>query len=175
MPHTLENKGRLNPEPLFTLEYLRVMLIHFLVMGSFGIYFFLPRFIRLTGGEEFIIGLTMGAAAVTSLLLRLPAGNWIDRFGRRRLVIGGLALFVIACTMPVLAAGAGAYLFIARGVLGIAVVIYFTAIVTYMAEKAPPARRAEAVAIYGASGFIAQAISPYACEWLLENLPIEPV
>lgn len=175
MPHTLENKGRLNPEPLFTLEYLRVMLIHFLVMGSFGIYFFLPRFIRLTGGEEFIIGLTMGAAAVTSLLLRLPAGNWIDRFGRRRLVIGGLALFVIACTMPVLAAGAGAYLFIARGVLGIAVVIYFTAIVTYMAEKAPPARRAEAVAIYGASGFIAQAISPYACEWLLENLPLEPV
>ncbi len=162
-------------EPLFTSEYLRVLAIHFLIMGSFGIYYFLPRFIRLTGGEEFIIGLIMGAPAVTAILLRLPTGNWIDRYGTRPLVILGLVLFTVATALPVLASGAGAYLLFARGLLGVAMVVYFTSLVTYVAERAPSRRRAEAIAIYGAGGFVAQAISPYICEWMLENLPIEPL
>lgn len=59
-----------------------------------------------------------------------------------------------------------------RALAGAASVIYFTAVVTYVAEMAPAGRRAEAVAIYGAGGFIAQAISPYLCEWLLRVLPL---
>jgi MFS family permease len=162
-------------DSLFTADYLRVLPIHFLVMGSFGIYFFLPRFIRLTGGEEFIIGLTMGAPAFTAFLLRIPVGNWIDRFGRRPLVIIGLAFFTAATFLPVLASGAGLLLLCARSLLGVAMVVYFTSLVTYVVEKAPSTRRAEAIAVYGAFGFIAQAISPYLCEWLLENLPVEPL
>ena len=162
-------------EPLFTAHYLRVLVIHFLIMGSFGIYFFLPRFIRLTGGEEFIIGLTMGAPAFTAILLRIPAGRWIDLYGRKRLVILGLGLFTLATALPVLASGAGVFLFLARGLLGVAMVVYFTSMVTYVVEKAPSHRRSESIAIYGAGGFVAQAISPYFCEWMLENLPVEPL
>ncbi|MBN2289355.1 MAG: MFS transporter [Candidatus Glassbacteria bacterium] len=175
MSNRPENNSPGKPQPLFTADFLRVLPIHFLVMGSFGIYFFLPQFIRLTGGEEFLIGLTMGAPAFTSLLLRLPAGNWIDRYGRRRMVILGLALFTVSTFLPVLAGGAGLFLLFARGLLGVAMVVYFTSLVTYVVEKAPSRRRAEAIAIYGAGGFIAQAISPYLCEWLLANLPFEPV
>jgi len=152
-----------------------VLAIHFLIMGSFGIYFFLPRFIRLTGGEEFLIGLIMGAPALTALLLRLPTGSWIDRYGRKRLVILGLALFTVASALPVLADGAGAFLLFARALLGVAIVIYFTSMVTYVVEKAPAGRRAEAIAIFGAGGFVAQAISPYLCEWVLASLPVEPL
>ena len=167
--------ARPHRESLFTAHYLRVLAVHFLIMGSFGIYFFLPRFIRLTGGEEFIIGLTMGAPAFTAILLRLPAGHWIDLYGRRRLVILGLWLFTLATALPVLAPGAGVFLFFARGLLGVAMVVYFTSMVTYVVENAPSHRRAESIAIYGAGGFVAQAISPYLCEWALENLPVEPI
>jgi predicted MFS family arabinose efflux permease len=44
-----------------------------------------------------------------------------------------------------------------------------------VAEKAPPGRRAEAIAFYGSGGFVAQALSPYLCEWLLSVLPFDPV
>jgi predicted MFS family arabinose efflux permease len=62
-----------------------------------------------------------------------------------------------------------------RAAAGATMVIYFTAIVTYVAEKAPEGRRAEAIALYGAGGFVAQAVSPWMSEWLLEVLPFEPL
>ncbi|HUU29637.1 MAG TPA: MFS transporter [archaeon] len=162
-------------EVLFTSEFIRVLLVHFLAMGSAGIYFFLPRFIRLTGGEEFLIGLIMGAPGVAAVFFRLPAGSWIDRFGRKRMLIAGLGLASIAAALPVFAHRAGAYLLIVRALAGGSIVLYFTAIVTYVAEKAPSTRRIEAISIYGAGGFVAQAISPYLCEWLLKVLPVEPI
>ncbi len=162
-------------KPLFTAEFFRVLIMHFLAMASYGVYFFLPRFIRLTGGEEFLIGLIMGAPAAASILFRLPTGSWVDRLGRRRMVVTGLLFSTIACALPIFASGAGLYLLVARAAAGIGLVVYFTAIVTYVAEKAPDGRRAEAIALYGAWGFIALAISPYLCERLLEVLPLEPV
>ena len=169
-----ENQTKTN-EKLYSFEFFRILLLHFLAMASYGIYFFLPRFIRLTGGEEFLIGLIMGAPAAASIIFRLPTGSWVDRLGRRRMVITGLVFSTFACALPIFASGAGLYLLLARAAAGIGMVIYFTAIVTYVAEKAPDGRRAEAIALYGAWGFIALAISPYLCELLLEVLPFEPV
>jgi len=161
--------------PLLTAQFFRILFIHFLAMGSVGIYFFLPRFIRLTGGEEFLIGLIMGAPSFAAIIFRLPTGIWIDRLGRKRLVIVGLLFFSIASALPVFAQKAGIYLLVVRAAAGGAVVIYFTAIITYVAEKAPEGRLSECISVYGASGFIALALSPYLCEWLLEVLPVEPL
>ncbi len=169
-----KEKTKVN-KPLFTFEFFRVLLLHFFAMASYGIYFFLPRFIRLTGGEEFLIGLIMGAPAAAAIVFRLPTGAWVDRLGRRRMVVTGLLFFAVTSALPIFASGAGLYLFLVRAAAGAAMVMYFTAIVTYVAEKAPAGRRAEAIALYGAGGFIAQAISPFLCEWLLEALPLEPI
>ncbi|MFH1069111.1 MAG: MFS transporter [Candidatus Glassbacteria bacterium] len=170
MQETVQN-GEQN---LFNAEFIWILCVHFLAMGSFGIYYFLPQFIRLTGGEEFIIGLVMGAPATAAIFFRLPTGAWVDRLGRRRMVITGLGLLTIASALPAFAQKAGPFLLVARAGAGAAMVIYFTAIVTYVAEKAPDGRRAEAVAVYGAAGFLAQAFSPFLCEWLLEALPFAP-
>ncbi|MEA1996640.1 MAG: MFS transporter [Gemmatimonadota bacterium] len=170
-----DEKKKAQDQALFTGEFIRVLFVHFLAMGSVGIYFFLPRFIRLTGGGEFLIGLIMGAPALTAVIFRLQTGSWVDRFGRKRLVILGLVFSSLASALPVFASGAGVYLLCARAIAGAAIVVYFTAVVTYVAEKAPDERRAEAIAIYGAGGFMALAISPYLCECLLEVLPLEPV
>jgi MFS family permease len=158
---------------LLTGPFLRILLIHLTAMGCFGVYYFLPRFIRFTGGDEFMIGLVMGAPAAAALLFRLPTGGWVDRLGRRPMVITGLALFTVANFLPVFASGAGLFLILARAASGASMILYFTAIVTYVAEKAPEGRRSEAIALYGAAGFIAQALSPWMCEQLLEVLPFE--
>ncbi len=158
---------------LLTGPFLRILLIHLTAMGSFGVYYFLPRFVRFTGGDEFMIGLVMGAPATAALLFRLPTGGWVDRLGRRRMVITGLALFTVANFLPVFAGGAGIFLILVRAASGASMIIYFTAIVTYVAEKAPEGRRSEAIALYGAAGFVAQAVSPWMCEQLLNVLPFE--
>lgn len=160
-------------QPLLTPEFLRVLLMHFLAMGSISVYFFLPQFVRYSGGDEFLIGLIMGAPAAAAVLLRLPTGHWIDRIGKRGLILRGLAVFTLASALPVFASGAGIYLMLARALAGASGVIYFTASVTYVADKAPPRRRAEAIAVYGAAGFVAQALVPYLAEWLLNALPFE--
>lgn len=174
MPGPIKVKKGRTPV-LFTRWFILVLAIHFVAMCSTGIYFFLPRFIRLTGGNEFLIGLIMGAPSMAAVIIRLPAGSWIDRFGRRKMLIAGLGLFSLAAVLPIFAGGAGAYLLVVRALAGGSVVIYFTAVVTYVAEKASPKRRIEAIAIYGGGGFVGQAISPYLCEWLLEVLPFEPI
>jgi MFS family permease len=160
-------------EKLLSREYVRILLIHFLAMGSVSTYFFLPRFIRYTGGDEFLIGLIMGAPAGAAVLLRLPTGRWIDRIGKRRLITLGLFLFSLASALPLFATRGGFYLMLARALAGASSVLYFTASVTYVADKAPAGRRAEAIAVYGAAGFVAQAMLPYFCEWLLTVLPFE--
>ncbi len=160
---------------LLTGPFLRILLIHLTAMGCFGVYYFLPRFVRFTGGDEFMIGLVMGAPAAAALIFRLPTGGWVDRLGRRRMVITGLALFTVANFLPVFASGAGIFLILVRAAAGASMILYFTAIVTYVAEKAPEGRRSEAIALYGAAGFVAQAISPWMCEQLLEVLPFEMI
>jgi len=170
---SLEAGETSSSQSLFNPDYIRVLAIHFLAMGSTAIYFFLPRFIRFGGGDEFLIGLIMGAPAAAAVVMRLPAGSWIDRFGKRRLISLGLGSFAVASALPVLASGAGTYLFLARAMAGGTVVLYFTSSVTYVADKAPVKRRAEAIAVYGAAGFVSQAMAPYMVEWLLNVLPFE--
>ncbi|MCE5273387.1 MFS transporter [bacterium] len=162
-------------EPLYKPDFVRILVIHFLVMGSVAIYYFLPRYIRLDGGNEFLIGLIMGAPFTAAVLLRLPAGSWIDRFGKRNLISRGLLAFAVTSALPVLAQGAGVYLFAVRALAGGSVTLYFTASVTFVADTAPAKRRAEAIAVYGAAGFMAQALVPFVAEWLLGVLPFAPV
>ena len=158
-------------QKLVNPEYIKLLAVHFLIQGAFSVYFFLPQFIRATGGTEFVIGIVMGASAVSGVVFRLPAGGWIDRFGSRKLAILGTVLFTVAAALPIFAVSAGAFLIFARCVLGAALVIYFTSVVTLFADLAPPDRRAEALAIFGAAGFIATAVFPYFCERLLLVLP----
>ena len=162
-------------QKLVTSEYIKLLSVHFLIQGAFSIYFFLPQFVRATGGTEFIIGIVMGASAVSGVIFRLPAGGWIDRFGSRKLAILGTSLFAVSAALPIFASSAGFYLITARCVLGAAMVIYFTSVVTLFADLAPPDRRAEALAIFGAAGFIATAVFPYFCEQLLIIFPYSEI
>ncbi len=50
---------------------------------------------QISGATPFLIGLALGAYGVSQAILQIPMGIWSDRFGRKRIIILGLIVFVI--------------------------------------------------------------------------------
>ena len=67
------------------------MLGMFLILPIFSIYAAtLPN-----GNNSLLVGMALGAYGLTQALFQLPFGMASDRFGRKRVIYGGLVLFVI--------------------------------------------------------------------------------
>ncbi|MFG1608054.1 MFS transporter [Actinoplanes sp. NPDC049265] len=82
--------------------------------------------------------------------LLLPGGRIADLAGRRRVFLGGLALFTVAVAVAGLA-GSGAVLIIARAVQGIAAALLAPAALGLVLATFPPGReRGRALGVWGA-------------------------
>ncbi|HWH43834.1 MAG TPA: DHA2 family efflux MFS transporter permease subunit [Thermoleophilaceae bacterium] len=91
--------------------------------------------------------------------LLVPAGGIADRFGRRRVFLAGIALFVAT---SVLCAVAPSWQFLvgARVLQGVGAAILLPASVALLLPLFPPERRAAGVGIWGAAAALAAAIGP---------------
>ena len=49
----------------------------------------------LVGATPFLIGLALGAYGLSQAVLQIPMGIWSDRFGRKRIIIIGLMVFIL--------------------------------------------------------------------------------
>ena len=71
-----------------------------------GLFLILPVFAihaqGLTGATPLLIGLAIGAYGLTQAILGIPAGTLSDRFGRKPVIFGGLALFAIGSVVAAL-------------------------------------------------------------------------
>src|SRR3954469_5385045 len=96
---------------------------------------------------------TVNAYTLTFAVLLLPAAALGDRFGRRRLFLGGLALFTLASAAAALAPGTGA-LVIARALQGAGAAVITPLSLTILADAYPAQRRGMALGVWaGVSGF----------------------
>src|SRR3954463_13046525 len=96
---------------------------------------------------------TVNAYTLTFAVLLLPAAAPGDRFGRRRLFLGGLALFTLASAAAALAPGTGA-LVIARALQGAGAAVITPLSLTLLAAAYPAERRGLALGVWaGVSGF----------------------
>src|SRR3954469_10411074 len=109
----------------------------------------------LSGLQWVIDAYTLALASVV-----LTAGSLADRLGRRRLFVGGLALFPassLACAL----AGSIAVLDAARAVQGLGAALMFATSLALLANAFQDAReRAGALAVYGATIGAAFAVGP---------------
>ena len=88
----------------FTREYRDFSLVtlgNFFFFCNFSSFFLLPLFIRDIGGDEAQIGYVMGTFGVTSIGAIPFAAFLIDRYGRRRFMLAGSSLMIVASLLYV--------------------------------------------------------------------------
>ncbi len=98
----------------------------------------------------------------------LPAGLMGDRIGRKKMLIGALALFGIASLACAYSTSTGE-LIAARAVLGLAAAVILPLALAVLPVMFTPAERPRAIAIVGGATFIGYPLGPILGGWLLDN------
>ncbi|NLP31596.1 MAG: MFS transporter [Oligella ureolytica] len=118
------------------------------------------------GDNPLMIGIAIGAYGLTQSVMQIPMGILSDRFGRRSVVIFGMALFVIGGIICALAPSV-TWVAIGRGVQGFGAVS--AAITAWVSDATRPEVRSRAMAMVGASIGLSFAVSmvmaPLVVEW----------
>ncbi len=68
---------------LFTPTFVLVWIANLLQVMAFFLFIHLPGYLSDLGADEFQIGIVIGTAAISSILLRPLVGREMDRRGRR--------------------------------------------------------------------------------------------
>ncbi|HZL02519.1 MAG TPA: DHA2 family efflux MFS transporter permease subunit [Cellulomonas sp.] len=101
----------------------------------------------------------VNAYTLTFATLMITAATLGDRWGRRRVFVGGIVLFALASIASALSTTA-ATLIAARAVQGIGAAAIMPLSLTLLAAAVPPARRAMAIGIWGGVGGLGVALGP---------------
>lgn len=120
----------------------------------------LPVYALRQGIHESVIGFIIGVFALTAMVLKPWVGWALDWRGRRGLVLIGAALFAGASFLYPLT-GSTASLLLVRVLHGAGMGLFPTAGVAVVADLAPPARRGEAMGLFGMAAHLAMAVGPY--------------
>jgi MFS family permease len=148
------------PSELYTPEFLRAWLLHFLGAMSLAFFMLFPLFVKAVGGTELTIGLVLGVATAASVATRPVIGVVLDRIGRRRVLVWAGAWNVLSWVPFLFVTSPGFPLYLWTVVHDLAWGALFTAYFTYAADLIPPGRRAEGVAIFGVAGMMANGLAP---------------
>jgi len=127
----------------------------------------LPRFItEELNGSDLEVGIVTGAFAFTGFFVRPLAGNAADRVGRRKTVIAGSSLAVVAGALLFLPASI-AWLIVSRLFLGAGEGTVFTAGSAWNVDMAPPECRGRMIGLYGLAIWTGLTLGPPVGEVLL--------
>lgn len=124
-----------------------------------GMYMVLPvlalHAAKLEGSTPVLVGLAVGGYGLAQAALQIPFGVWSDRYGRRRVIAGGLLVFALGSVLAAVADGAWLLVIgrVLQGAGGIS-----AAVVALIADVSRPQVRAQAMAVLGAAVGVAFAI-----------------
>jgi MFS family permease len=119
----------------------------------------LPVYAASLGLAESSIGLVIGVFALTSMAWKPWTGWVLDWRGRRTLLIAGAALFALA-SLSYAGTRSVWSLLLVRAVHGTGMGLFPTAAAAVVTDLAPPARRGEAMGLFGMAANLALAAGP---------------
>ena len=129
----------------------------------------LPSLTRELGATTTQLQWVVDAYNLVFAALLLTFGSLSDRFGRRGMLLAGLAVFGIASLVGGFTTTPG-QLIAARAVMGMGAAMIFPATLSIIANVFTERReRAQAIGLWGASAGAAVALGPIVGGWLLEH------
>ncbi len=152
--------GRSQSKAVFTWDFLLI----FLAGGAIRICYqmqgtVMPLYGNALGFTAAMVGTTTTVCTIASLMLRPVLGIWLDRYGRRVIVLCGTALFVLATWLCGLS-GSFAVLLLLRAMQGFGFAAHTTAVNTMATDVLPEERMAEGIGYMGLTGSVSLALAP---------------
>jgi len=128
----------------------------------------LPLYARMLEIPDGQIGLIVGFFAVSSMVIKPLAGWGADRRGRKPILLMGATLFLVSPLLYPWSRTVGALLGL-RLLHGAGMGFYPAAGAAMVADLSPPARRGEAMGLWGAAGSVALALGPVSAIWIVDR------
>ena len=154
-----------NP-PLFTPQFVLLLVTTAVIGVSFSTYFLLPKYLAVVlHADAGTIGGISAVSLVASVLCMPMAGVQMDRRGRRVFVIGGCVLFAAACAGFLLVDRVGPLMWGLRVLQGIGWPLFYLALSTLATDLAPKERMGQAIGMFGAVMISTNALGPALAEW----------
>ncbi|HEU5161441.1 MAG TPA: MFS transporter [Streptosporangiaceae bacterium] len=117
-----------------------------------------------TGDLQWIVaGYTLASAT-----LLLPAGLLGDRYGRKKILLGGLVIFLAGSVWALYVSGPGG-LIAARTLMGVGAAVLLPLALSVMLVVFPPEERAKAMAAWAAASFLGLPLGPIVAGYLLDH------
>jgi MFS family permease len=154
---------------LYTPTFFLILLMNFIFVTGFSMFVIYPLHLVNISKTKAEIGFIIGIMSVSSLVSRFIIGHFLDRIGRRFFVRLGAGMVILCSLLYTLPFHDNWYLIIIRLLHGFASGFYFTAVFTLVTDYTPPNRLAEAIGVFGISGFITLTTSTALSEFILRT------
>ena len=142
---------------LYTRQFFQVFAATGLFMTGVALQFHFGQYIGHLGHDVGTLGLLLSISTVGTLLIRLPLGRWIDRFGCKPTWLAGT--LVVAGSVGAMQFAQQLWLVgVLRTISQMAIASVMTAVAVFTAQIAPPGRRAESLGTMGLAGFLGMII-----------------
>lgn len=149
-----------NEQALWSKDFILISLNNLFIFLGFQLLLpVLPVYATTLGGSGFSAGLVVGIFTISAVLIRPFAGRWLDRYGRKGIYLGGLALFILSVlayhwTPTIL------ILLLIRFIHGFGWGAASTASGTIASDIIPKSRLGEGMGFFGLTNSLSMALAP---------------
>jgi len=154
---------------LFTPNFVLLFMAHLFFGFSFWPYVLLPVFIQDLGSNLAEVGIIMGSASISGMVIRPWLGDALDRVGRRACLLAGGLIFLLTHIFYMSVDQVGPFIYFVRVFHGLSMGILFATFFTFAADITPPKRRTEGLAIFGIGGHLSGAFGVPLGEFLIRS------
>jgi len=129
----------------------------------------LPLYLGSIGSLETDIGFIIGLTALIAVLTRIPLGRFIDRYGRRGMLLFGISLQSVTPFLYTLCTDTGQFIAV-RALQGLGFAAFMVTSQTMVVDISPRGRLGEVLGIYTTSSLVAKAMGPSLSGLLMSGL-----